>query len=121
MKPYVNYPFQVFFCIVTLLAFLWFTLRSSFAPIQQQKQSSNKATSKEKTNALDNVSTPFENTSEEKTETTTNDMASEYLRVDAEHLFQTNITIKHNKCLTVGVFVNFCCDSVSPPPEIFLC
>jgi len=121
MKPYVNCLFQTFSCAVILLAFLWLAIGSSSVYIQQQKQLSDKSASKENTSKSENAVAPFENATEEITETSPNDFASEYLLEEGEHLFYGNIPIKHNKYPTDGEFINFCGDSVSPPPRLSSC
>jgi len=121
MKSYVNYPFRVFFCSVTMMTLLWLTIGSSFAYNQLSTHFDHQAASKEQSQQHDDTSVPFENTTEEKAEISANDFASEYLRVDVEQLVKTDIPVNHNKYHPAGEFANFCCDSVSPPPETSVC
>jgi hypothetical protein len=121
MKPSVTYPFQIFSCIIMLVAFLWLTIGASFLSVEQQKQLSNRITSKNDADDSEKSSTPFENTPEEKTETSSNAFSEEYLREDTEHFSYADIPLKHNKCHFADAFVAFYGESASQPPEIFSC
>ena len=117
MSPSVNYPFQLFACILMLVAFVCLAIGTSFLGVERQKQAISKTTSKNEADESEKASTPFENTTEEKMENSPNTFYEEYLREDIEHFLNTDIPLKHNKYPDPDAFVNFCGESVSQPPE----
>ena len=121
MKPSVPNPFQLFSCIVLLVAFLWLTIGASFLNIERQKQVTNKTTSKNEAHESEKASAPFENATEEKTENNPNVFSGEYLRADTEHFLHTDIPLKHTKCHFADSFTAFYGESASQPPEILSC
>ena len=120
MTTYVNHPFRCFVCSVTLMALLWLTIGFSFAYNHPSTHRTHHFAMKD-LNKPGNTGIPFEKSSEEKAELSSNDFMSEYLKADPEPLIQINITINHNRFFTTATLVNFCCDSVSPPPKTSLC
>jgi hypothetical protein len=120
MTTYVNHPFRCFACTVTLMALLWLTIGFSFACNHPSTNCAHEFAVKD-LNKHDSSDIPLENASEEKAELSSNDFTSEYLKEDPAQLAQINITINYNRYFTHRAFVNFCCDSVSPPPEPSLC
>jgi len=121
MKPYVPYPFQLFSCVVMLVAFLWLTIGTSFLSVEQQKQLHNDSSSRSKTDDAENDAAPFETAKEEKTETSPNSFSEEYLRVDTDHDACTDTPLKHNKCHSADAFVAYYGESASQPPESLSC
>lgn len=120
MTTYVNHPFRCFVCTVTLMALLWLTVGFSFAYNHNSAHVAHHIALKDLSKD-GNTGIPFEKSSEEKAELSSNDFVSEYLKEDPEQLIQINITINHNRFFTTQSFVNFCRDSVSPPPKAFIC
>ena len=120
MTTYVNHPFRCFACTVTLMALLWLTIGYSFAYNHPTAHCEHHFALKDLSKHGD-TGIPFEKTNDEKAELSSNDFISEYLKEDPEQLVQINITINYNRYFTDRAFVNFCCDSVSPPPEPSLC
>jgi hypothetical protein len=104
-----------------MMTLLWLTIGSSFAYNHLSGHFSQQSASKEQSQKQNDASVPFENTTDEQAEISSADFASEYLKVDVEQPVNTDISINHNKYRPAGAFVNFCCDSVSPPPETPIC
>jgi len=121
MKTYANYPFRVFFCCVTMMTLLWLAIGTSFVFNQLPKFFIPQSASNEESNKDHDAGTPFEKSTEEKVEFSSNDFTLEYLCEDIEQFSYSHNGIKYNKYHPAQVFVNFCCDSVSPPPEISVC
>ena len=121
MKTYANYPFRIFFCCATMMTMLWLAIGTSFVFNQLPKFFVHQSASNEDSNKDNDAGTPFEKSTEEKVEFSSNDFTFEYLCEDSEQFSFSNITIQHNKYYPSPVFVNFCCDSVSPPPKISIC
>ena len=120
MTTYVNHPFRCFACTVTLMALLWLTIGFSFAYNHSSTNCAHHFAVKDP-NKHGSNDFPFEKASEEKAELSSNDFISEYLKEDSETMAQVDITINYNRYFTASAFVNFCCDSVSPPPEPSIC
>jgi hypothetical protein len=121
MKPYVTYPFQLFSCIVMLVAFLWLTIGTSFLSVEQQKKLHNETSSRSNADDTEKDAAPFENAKEEKTETSPNTFSEEYLREDTDHFDYTDAPLKHNKCHIANAFVAYYGESASQPPETLFC
>ena len=121
MKSPVNYPFQLFSCMAVLVAFLWLIIGTSFLTVELKKQALDKTNSKNEADHSGKAFTPFENTSDEKTENSPNAFSVEFLRADTESLLHTDISLKHNKCYLEKAFPAIYCESVSQPPEIVCC
>lgn len=121
MNTYVNHPFRCFTCTVTLMALLWLTISFAFAYNHSSTHTAQLIVSKENSNKNGNKALPFEKTGEEKAEVTSGDFVSEYVKMDAEQQIPINITINYSRHYTARDFLNFCCDSVSPPPEPAVC
>ena len=121
MKSPVNYPCQLFSSIILLVAFLWLIMGASFLTVERHKQAINKATSKSDADETGKASTPFENTTNDKTEHGTNAFSGEYLNEETESIFHTDIPLKHNKRQFEKAFPAIYSESVSQPPEIVSC
>ena len=105
-----------------LVAFLWLTTGTFFLSVEQQRLVNNKTNSTSTTDDSEKASTPFENATEEKTETSSaGSFVEEYLREDAEHFLYAEIPLKHNKCHFEAAFAAIYGESVSQPPEIISC
>jgi len=121
MKTYANYPFRAFFCSVTMMTLLWLAISTSFAYNHLPKYFAHQSASNEEPNKDHDAGIPFEKGAEEKVEFSSSDFTLEYLWEDTEQRSYSNINVKHNKVHPAAVFVNFCCESVSPPPKISIC
>ena len=121
MTTYVNHPFRCFICIVTLMALLWLTIGYSFVHDLPSTDCAHHIALKKDSHNPGDAAIPFENNSEENAEVASGDVVSEFVKTDAEQLEQINIIINYNRHYTTRTFLNFCCDSVSPPPEISVC
>jgi hypothetical protein len=93
--------------MAVLLAFLWLIIGTSFLTIELKKQAIDKTNSKSEADHPGKAFTPFENTSDEKTENSPNAFSVEYLRAETESLFYRDISLKHNKCYLEKAFPPF--------------
>jgi hypothetical protein len=104
-----------------LIAFLWFTIGTTYVVVEQLKQSNTIAATKDFNTDSENTPDPFANATEEKGENSSTIFISEYLREENEHLLHADGPLKHNKYHSAEIFAAFYGESVSPPPEISLC
>lgn len=100
-----------------LVAFLWLTVGTSFLLVAQQKQGKNKISSTTGDKKSEKTTAPFENATEEKTETTPTTFSEEYLTEENDHFLSTEIPLQHNKFHDERLFVNFFGDCQAQPPE----
>jgi hypothetical protein len=104
-----------------MMAMLWLAISTSFAYNHLPKYFTHQSASNDDSNKDHDTGTPFEKSTGEKIEFSANDFTLEYLCEDIEQLSYSHIAIKHNKYYPAPVFVNFCFDSVSPPPKLSIC
>lgn len=104
-----------------LVAFCWLTIGTSFVSLQQQKQTTNKSTSKSDADENGKNAAPIENAKEEKTETNPNTFSGEYLGEHTEHFTYTDTPLKHTKCHIGDAFIAYYGESASQPPDGFIC
>ena len=107
--------------MAVLVAFLWLIIGASFLTNELKKQAINKTNSKSESDHSGKAFTPFENTTDERTENSLNAFSVEYLRPETESLLHTGISLKHNKCYLEKAFPAIYCESVSQPPKTVSC
>jgi len=117
MSPYRNNPFQRFSSIVVLGAFLVLCFSTSFLPVEQQKQLTSNNRLPADAHDADKTSSPFDNATEEKTETSPTTFSEEFLREETEHCLEPGLLLKHNKSHFEMIAPASYSESVAQPPE----
>lgn len=117
MKPDSSYPLRVCSAVFMLLTFLWLTIGSSLVYVAQGHESVLKAVMADPAEEGEQGGSPFDNLPEEKTETSPNSFATEYLSENLVHLVRPDDRLKHYIIHFAGLFIPFIGESVSQPPE----